>query len=563
MNNKVNGKTIVVFAVIALVFFGIVYGGITLTRNIGKSKSEIKVEDAQKELSKVLRDVEVTEMTARKASVELGSNSLSEELPDISKYPITVQGDGIVNIEIFTSPEKGGTGNDAWLNEVAKNFNASGAQVNGQTATVTIRSIASGDAADYIVSGKYTPDAFTPSNELWGDMIIANGGNINMEKDRLVGNVAGVLLNKDKYDSLTKTYGAINMKTITSATAANEIAMGYTNPLSSSTGLNFLLSTLCAYDSKNPLSATAAQGFNDFQANVPFVAYTTMQMREAAQSGSLDGMILEYQTYVNEPELSDYEFTPFGVRHDNPIYSVGALSADKKAVLDSFIEYCLNSESQKSATDYGFNGLDSYVSELGDVDGKMLLSAQKLWKENKDAGRPITAVFVADTSGSMDGDPLNQLKSSLINSAKYINDENYIGLVSYNNSVFVNLPIAKFDLNQWSYFQGAVEDLEASGGTASYDGVAVGVDMLVKAKEKNPNTKLMLFLLSDGETNLGHSLDDVRDILAGYAIPVYTIGYNADIEALKTISDINEAASISADSDDVIYKLKSLFNAQM
>lgn len=563
MNNKVTGKTIAIFVVIALVFFGIVYGGISLTKNFGKSRTEIKVGDAQKELANVLRDIDVSETDARKASVELGDTSLSEELPDISKYPITVQGNGTINIEIFTSPEKGGKGNDAWLNEVAEKFNSSGAVINGQSASVSIRSIASGDAIDYIISGKYVPDAFTPSNKLWGDMIIANGGNITEEKDCLVGNVAGVLIKKDKYDSLVKTYGSINMKTITTATAANEIAMGYTNPLSSSTGLNFLISTLCAYDAKDPLSSAAVKGFNDFQANVPFVAYTTMQMREAAQSGSLDGMILENQTYVNEPELSDYKFTPFGVRHDNPMYSVGTLSEDKHAVLDSFIEFCMNNESQKLAADYGFNGLDSYVPELGDIDGNMLISAQKLWKENKDAGRPITAVFVADTSGSMDGEPLNQLKTSLINSAKYINSENYIGLVSYNNSVSVNLPIAKFDINQWSYFQGAVEDLEASGGTASFDALCVGVDMLIKAKEKNSDTKLMLFLLSDGETNLGHSLDDVRDILAGYAIPVYTIGYNADIEALKTISDINEATSISADSDDVIYKLKSLFNAQM
>ena len=52
-------------------------------------------------------------------------------------------------------------------------------------------------------------------------------------------------------------------------------------------------------------------------------------------------------------------------------------------------------------------------------------------------------------------------------------------------------------------------------------------------------------------------------ILQFYSIPVYTIGYNANIEALEEISGINEAVSINADSDDVIYKIKSLFNAQM
>ena len=46
-------------------------------------------------------------------------------------------------------------------------------------------------------------------------------------------------------------------------------------------------------------------------------------------------------------------------------------------------------------------------------------------------------------------------------------------------------------------------------------------------------------------------------------IPIYTIGYNADIGALKEISRINEAASINADTDDVVDELRNLFNAEL
>ena len=74
----------------------------------------------------------------------------------------------------------------------------------------------------------------------------------------------------------------------------------------------------------NPLSETAVDGFRKFQENVPFVALTTMQMREAAERGTLDGFILEYQSYQNDSALSrNYKFTPFGYRHDNPLVSVG------------------------------------------------------------------------------------------------------------------------------------------------------------------------------------------------------------------------------------------------
>ena len=48
-----------------------------------------------------------------------------------------------------------------------------------------------------------------------------------------------------------------------------------------------------------------------------------------------------------------------------------------------------------------------------------------------------------------------------------------------------------------------------------------------------------------------------------YKRQVYTIGYNADLAALQSISAVNEAASIDASTDDVVYQLKNLFNANM
>ncbi|MNP59812.1 hypothetical protein D3C76_1548380 [compost metagenome] len=87
--------------------------------------------------------------------------------------------------------------------------------------------------------------------------------------------------------------------------------------------------------------------------------------------------------------------------------------------------------------------------------------------------------------------------------------------------------------------------------------------MLLEAKEQNPNAKLMLFVLSDGEQNRGLNLDKITPVIEAFKIPIYTIGYNADIDALNVLSSINEAASINADSEDVIYKLSNLFNAQM
>ena len=559
-NNKLQ---IFVIGAMGVVVFVLVFFGIVLTRNAGKSKKTINTESAAKVIERYVKNIGPRQAEVIKSPVEL-ANSRVDELPDIDTNEITVQPNTILYAEIFATSEKCGQGRDGWINEMAKKFNNAGYEVKGEPVSVMIRSVASGLGMDYISTGKYVPDGYTPSNDFWSKMLIADGVQIETVSDRLVDNTAGILLSKDTHKRLVEKYGSINLKTIVEATANGEFAMGYTNPYASATGLNFLISTLQTYNVQDPLSSDAVEGFQSFQSNVPFVAYTTLQMRDAAETGTLDGFVMEYQTYINDSELvRKYEFTPFGFLHTNPLYTTSETEETKKEILRQFAQFCQTEENQKLAKEYGFNVDLNYTVEQREVDGTTLLNAQELWKKEKDSGKPILAVFVADVSGSMDGEPLNSLKTSLINGMQYINTTNYVGLVSYSDEVVINVPVGQFNLNQQSAFKGAVESLSASGGTATFDGIIVATDMLLAAKEQYPDAKLMMFVLSDGETNRGYSLKDIQEPIDALNIPIYTIGYTPDIPALESISAINEAASINADSDDVVYKLKNLFNSSL
>jgi len=557
-------NNIIKLGIIAVVVFGLIFGIVSLTQNWGKSKDTVSAESALKTLERLYSKLDVNMLIPRKDNVDLSSMNLSASLPDISLYPFVANPTTNNYIEIYSSPEKAGTSYESWLIDVADSFNKSGLTVNGEPVSVAIRNISSGLGVDYIVSGKYQPDVFAPSNELWGDMLINKGVRVDLVEKRIAGNVAGIVLAKKKHDELIRNYGSVNSKVVVEAVLNGELAMGYTNPFASSTGLNFLLTTLYTLNSNNPLGDDSIAELQKFQDNIPYVAYNTMQMKESAKSGSLDGFVLEYQTFVNSPDIkSAYVFTPFGVRHDQPVYAVGELSEIKKEITRKFIDYCKTPEMQKIASDKGFNGMDNYVYEFAKADGATISEAQQIWKKEKSGTRDLAAVFVADISGSMDGAPLLKLKESLNSAAKYIVPETHIGLVTFSDSVNIALPVAKFDLNQRSYFTGAVKDMQAGGGTAMYDAIIVATKMLTDAQAQNPNTKLMLFVLTDGETNRGHSLRDVESMLRNLKIPIYTIGYNANISVLQNLSNINEAASINAETDDVIYKLESLFNAQM
>lgn len=567
-----SGKLFSIIGIALLALFIFVYVGSKIFSPHTSTHVEIptKITDKNKgeTLTNLYKSIHVNKENPVKGQVDLNPEDVASELPDINKFPVSVKNTTSDYIEIFSSTEKSGTGTNGWINDVANNFNKAGISINGKPVSVKIRNIASGTATDYIRSGKYVPEAFTPSNELWGEIVKSSGVPTQLVSKRLAGNVPGLVISKSKYDELQKKYGKVNIQTVTDAMAKNEFAMGYTDPFASSTGLNFLITALNTFDSADPLSQKAVQAFESFQSNVPFTAQTTLQMSDAAKSGSLDGFVLEEQSFVNSPELKgSYVFTPFGQRHDSPLYALGNLSDEKKAIIQKFAEFTQQDQYQSLAKQDGFNYLDDYKSPDLKVNGETIASAQKLWKEKKNEAKPIAAVFVADVSGSMGGQPISQLKESLLKGQKYLGRNNSIGLISYSDDVTINLPIAKYDINQQANFVGAVKSLQDGGGTATNDALIVAVKMLENKMKTDKNVKPVIFLLTDGEQNVGHSLSDIKGLVKAYKIPIYTIGYNDHTKELKdtlqSIANINEADRIDADTDDVVYKIKGLLNVQM
>lgn len=496
-----------------------------------------------------------------KLQKDISNTSLNkaEELPDIEHaYPYTVDGDADIDVELFVSSEKGGKGKDGILNEIAEDFNNEHQTLNGKTISVSVRSMPSGTMVDYISSKNAVPDGYTPSNPQWDYILNAQGTKTTEITDKLFGNTSGLLMKENVYDKYKDKDFTINDLT----QAINDgYLLGYTNPYTSSTGLSLLSQILYNYDSNNPISDTARENFRKLQVNIPSTFVNTAQLRENAKNGTADILSISYQTYINTPEFSDYKYIPFGIRQDSPLYAV-TKDEKKQEVLKRFADYAKSDKNQEKASSYGFNQLNDYSFTEQTTDGNLLMSMQQLWKKNKNAAKPIIGVFVADTSGSMEGDPINNLKKSLLNSLQYINDDNQIGLVSYSDDVTINVPIGEMNGTQKAYFTSAIKNLTPSGGTATYNGTLVAVQMILEKMKENPDARPVIFVLSDGETNQGYDFARAAAIIDSLGITVNTIGYNANLDELAKLSAINESVSINADNEDVVYKLKELFNAE-
>ncbi len=503
-----------------------------------------------------------------RANIRLSKTNLSSLLPDLDDYPIRTgrrDSASIESVEIFTSSEKAGNGRDGFYIELAETFNRQQVKLsNGKTAVISIRKIASGLGAQFMLAGRYTPDAFSPSNLLWGEMLNADGIKLDTIAEVTAPNTAGIIVKKSKADMIT-TNGQLDIPKLLNNVSNGSFAMGYTNPYQSSTGLNFLITVLNAFaegDESQMLSPDVASAFEAFQTGVPFVAQTTLQMRDAAQgSGVLDALVMEHQSWVNVTGMKEYQFVPFGVRHDSPLFATPEADDSEREALELFARFIADQQSVVSRFGFGRNA--DYESAYNISDASLIAQAQGIWKEKKSGGRPVAAVFVADVSGSMDGPRLRNLKKALIDSSDLISASNSIGLVTFSESVNVDLYVREFDIQQKSLFIGAVERLRANGRTATNDAVLVAANLLVEHRKQNPDDKLIIFVLSDGERNRGYALEEVSDMLEWSGIPIHSIAYEVTSDELKALSSLAEGAYIESKAESASYRIGNLLNSEM
>ena len=504
----------------------------------------------------------------RRANISLSQTNLLSMLPGISEYPMTLDARDSSRseaVEIFTSSEKSGQGRDGFYLELAKQFNDQGFQIsNGKRAQIAIRKIASGLGAQFILAQRYTPDAFSPSNQLWGDMLQAQGIPLTTMAEVTAPNTAGVIVRSSKKSMIT-TDNQLDVQKLLTAVTGGSFAMGYTNPYQSSTGLNFLLTVLDTFSQQDEtqfLAPDVSSAFEAFQAGIPFVAQTTLQMRDAAvDSGVLDALVMENQSWANVKGMGDYEFVPFGVRHDSPLYATAEADADEREVLALFVQFI--EKNQQAARDFGFGGLPDYKNGYRINNGATILGAQKIWKEKKSGGKPIAAVFVADVSGSMDGTRIKNLKKALIESSDLISSTNAIGLVSFNESVNVDLNIRPFNIQQKALFIGAVEDLSTGGNTATNNAVLTAAKELITYSREHSDHKLVIFVLSDGETNKGLDYERIAKVMEWTGIPIHAIAYELSSDHLKAMASLAEGAYIESSAESASYRIGNLLNSEM
>ena len=140
---------------------------------------------------------------------------------------------------------------------------------------------------------------------------------------------------------------------------------------------------------------------------------------------------------------------------------------------------------------------------------------------------PAHAIFVLDTSGSMQGDRINSLKRAMINLtgadssitgqfARFRQREQ-VTIILFNNRVYQTKDFTIADTSSSSPDLAAirtfVNGFSAGGGTGIYDAVYTAYQLAGTAIQREPNHLYSIVLMTDGENNAGR---DVNRFLSDY-----------------------------------------------
>lgn len=516
---------------------------------------------------------------------------LAEIVPDPATYPLsgaTPSNDpNVVYLELYSSAEKANAArsDERWLVDVAETFNKQQQRLpSGQVIQVGVRNIPSGLGEQIIAAGKGQPAGYTPAHALWPELLKAHGIPNETIDEALVSSHAMFAVRPQVYEQLAQG-GDVTFDRLMDAILAGEIEkVGYSNPYIASSALNFLYTSLWrsaghSQDGK-PLtladisSPDVASVFNAFQQRVTLTTPTYLDLKQIwlRDKTAFDVIVMAHQSFsglIEQPGFDKFKYVPFGVPETSPLVSFDWTTPAEKEALKQFADFATSADMQRLAEQQGYENT-AYLQQ-GDFppipSGDVLDTAQSFWKQRKDGGRTVYMELVVDTSGSMnERKRLRSVQEALRTASTQINPGNQVGLVTFSDYPTRRIPLAPYtELEQKRLFT-AIEQLEADGGTALYDGLAVGLAELMEKQAQDPEGEFYLLLLTDGKRNSGLHFKTLEGVLKESGVRVYPIAYDFGSgypEALDAIAALRETPVYQGTPEEVNTLLKDLFQTNL
>lgn len=117
---------------------------------------------------------------------------------------------------------------------------------------------------------------------------------------------------------------------------------------------------------------------------------------------------------------------------------------------------------------------------------------------------PLNLVAVVDKSGSMDGEPLELVRESLVKITRLLGEQDQLSIVLYGDTTSVYLPPTQASKKNKKTILRQIKNIVSEGSTAMEAGLRLGYETAEKTRQTfHGNTRVMLF--TDERPNVGYT----------------------------------------------------------
>src|SRR5207302_1262622 len=156
------------------------------------------------------------------------------------------------------------------------------------------------------------------------------------------------------------------------------------------------------------------------------------------------------------------------------------------------------------------------------------------------AGRNRSISLAIDSSGSMDGEKIDQAKAAALGLLKQLRPTDQISIVSFSDTVTVQLPMSRVGNSR--EIAAAVKAISVNGLTSMYSGLEAAFEQ-ARHTSPEPGTVNRVLLLTDGNPTVGKTIGSEFVTLAqriresGITITAIGIGTDYNEQLLEKIAE--------------------------
>lgn len=467
-----------------------------------------------------------------------------------------------------------------WLENSIDEFNAAQMEENSDNPIFAIlTAVESGQAVTEISSTENPPALWIPDNEVWVDVLQDQGSDIFGEDCLSIAESPLVIgMWRPVAESLGwpgLPLGWLDIGSLAGDSNAwayysggdygQSLRLSHAHPGLTGSGANTLLAIVQAAQSK-----TDAVTIEDI--NQPIVQASVGAFESAVTSFNPNTENLGQSMSERGPEFLGaavlYESTI--VQHGNgeivAIYPLeGTFMAMHPACINQSVsqeemdgaaqlrDYLIAEQAQMEALSAGLRPVNEAVaigSPIDDANGlnpqqpqtifeqpsvDTIYAIQDLWQS---ARKPVNLVMLVDTSGSMRGSKIENMKEAAAQFIEQMGDEDTLSIVEFYTVAELLVDQASIRENR-EQIKDVISQMESGGETVLFD--AIGEGSAVVASSNNPEASNAMIILTDGQdtasTNFNFD-DDLITTATANDTTVFTVAYgnDADEDLLSTLA---------------------------